>query len=266
MSSHIIALLTDFGYTDPFVGMMKGVILGIDPQARLIDLTHQIEPGDIVGGALALKQSLAYFPPGTVFLGVVDPGVGSGRAPVLVESGERFLVGPDNGLFYPAVEGAEFSVWRLDNPVYHLPRVSSTFHGRDIFAPVSAHLSRGVPPKELGSSLPGLLRLELPQPEREGNLLKGEVIQVDRFGNLLTNLTEADLGGEKIKTIRVRGVEIAGLSSHYSQVPPGGLLALMSSFSRLEIAANQGSAASILKAARGSKLEVEFKNRSSLKK
>lgn len=184
----LIALLTDFGARDPFVGIMKGVIAQIAPEARLVDLTHAIPPGDILRAALALWQAVPYFPQGTVFLCVVDPGVGTSRRGVLCHNDRATFIGPDNGLF-TFVTSPETPAWELANPDYQLPAVGSTFHGRDIFAPAAAHAALGAPPASFGSPVNQLTRLPDPRlaVSPDGALL-GEVLYADRFGNLLTSL------------------------------------------------------------------------------
>lgn len=258
MPANIIALLTDFGYPDPFVGMMKGVILGINPAVRLVDLTHQIEAGDIEGAAFILKHSLPFFPPGTIFLAVVDPGVGSARNPLLIESGGKYFIGPDNGLFYPALAPGAFKAYKLDSPQYHLKKISSTFHGRDLFAPAAAHLSLGVPPSELGGPVKEIVRLELPQAKPEGDFIRCEVVQVDRFGNLITNLEAGAVQNRQIKEIEIKDRVIRELCTHYAEKPAGELLAVWDGFSRLEIAVNRGNAAQLLGAGKKTRVVVKL--------
>jgi len=185
-----IVLLTDFGLTDPFVGMMKGVIAGIAPEARIIDLTHGIRPRDIFQGAFVLCRSVDYFPKGTVFCAVIDPGVGTARKPIVLKTRDFYFVGPDNGLLWPAALANNIeSCVCLDNPAYFLPQVSNTFHGRDIFAPVSARICLGTPVENLGSEMDTPVSLELPRPEPIGENLVLTVIDRDQFGNLTLNLS-----------------------------------------------------------------------------
>lgn len=187
----IIAFMTDFGLGDGNVGVLKGVVLGIVPDAHTIDITHDVAPQHVASGAWILAASYRYFPPGTVYIGVVDPGVGSTRHPIAVQAGDWFFVGPDNGLFsYVLAEQAVHQVVELSNPAYHLPQISSTFHGRDIFAPAAAHIARGVPLTELGPTidLATLQRLEIGLPKRQGEHILAHILHVDHFGNLITNI------------------------------------------------------------------------------
>src|SRR5580658_2581819 len=190
-----IAILTDFGYRDHYVGAMRGVIATIAPDARVIDLTHGIPPQQVIAGAIALRESWRYFPRRTIFLAVVDPGVGTARAPIAIETraGARF-VGPDNGLLSLAAnEAGPWRAVKLAAPRYRLTKVSTTFHGRDIFAPAAAWLARGDQVAKLGPRLAKIHELQLPQPLQDGRVLRGEVIYCDGFGNLVTNIDRAGL-------------------------------------------------------------------------
>ena len=187
----VIALLTDFGLGDGDVGVMKGVIATITPDVHIIDITHEVAPQNIPSGAWILAASYRYFPENTVFVCVVDPGVGSSRNAIAVHAGDRFFVGPDNGLFsYVLAQQTIHRTIVLSNPAYHLPQVSSTFHGRDIFAPVGAHLARGVALAELGTAIDPakLQRIDIEPPSRQGTDIYAYIIHVDRFGNLITNI------------------------------------------------------------------------------
>ncbi len=241
----LITLTSDFG-AGPFVGLMKGVILGIYPQVRLVDLCHDIPPQDVRAGALVLEQALGVFPSGSVHLAVVDPGVGTERRPLVVEALDMLFVGPDNGLFTPVLlADPSARAYVLDKPRYHRQPVSATFHGRDIFAPVAAHLTWGISPEELGSYIGDPIRLDWPRPYRREEILLGHVLGVDRFGNLQTNLSrwevEAFLAGRPAE-IQSAGLVIEGLSQSYGQAEPGAALALFNSLDRLELAVNRGSA------------------------
>src|SRR5262245_32283700 len=184
-----ITLTTDFGTRDWFVGTMKGVILGIKPRARVVDITHEIAPGDIRGGAFALMASCRYFPKGTLHVAVVDPGVGSRRRAIAVRTANSILIGPDNGVLSWALRGETIqSIRQLENRRYFLEPVSRTFHGRDIFAPVAAHLSRGVALERLGRELHDLVRLPWPEPVKQREEIRGEIVYIDRFGNAITNI------------------------------------------------------------------------------
>ena len=183
-----IVILTDFGTSDPFVGIMKGVIASISPGIPIIDLTHEIPPGDIRLGSIILWQSVSYFPKGSIFLCVVDPGVGTHRQPVILETGNYSFVGPDNGLF-SLVLSDPFRAWVLGNPDLALPDPRSTFHGRDIFAPAAAHAAQGVPGSEFGPKVKTLITDPAPVLESSSSRnLEAEVIHIDRFGNALTSL------------------------------------------------------------------------------
>jgi len=249
-----IALLTDFGYRDHYAGVMRGVIASIAPDAPVIDITHGIPPQSIVAGAIALRESWRFFPKRTVFLAVVDPGVGTSRLPVAIETraGARF-VGPDNGLLALAAEDAGIvRAVRLESERHRLPRTSSTFHGRDIFAPAAAWLSRGTSLRALGSPLESLRPLRLPQPVVTRNEIRGEVLYVDGFGNLVTNLRRSDLAhlqssfpGKQV-SVRIKAGAPMKILKTYGDAPAGTILATFGSFELLEIALRDGSAARTL--------------------
>jgi S-adenosylmethionine hydrolase len=187
----VVAFLTDFGVGDGDVGVLKGVVLGIAPDAHTIDITHAVAPQHIASAAWILSASYRYFPQGTVYVCVVDPGVGSTRRPIAIHAGDWFFVGPDNGLFsYVLAEQVVHQAVVLSNPAYRLPQISSTFHGRDIFAPAGAHIARGVALPELGPALdPATLsRLEMGLPKRQGGQISAHVLHVDHFGNLITSI------------------------------------------------------------------------------
>jgi hypothetical protein len=249
-----ITLTTDFGDHDPYVGIMKGVILGIAPDARIVDLTHQIPPQHIEDAAYALQSAHPYFPPGTAHVAVVDPGVGSDRRPLLVATDRNCFVGPDNGLFSFALELPGARAWVLDRPEYWLPSVSRTFHGRDIFAPVAAHLAAGIRPEALASPIDDPVRLPPTQPERLGNSeIAGHVIHVDRFGNLITDVPGTWLEGGAW-TCEIAGQVVRGPSLTYAAAPRGELLLLVSSNGTAEIAAREDSAAERLGVGSGTRV------------
>jgi S-adenosylmethionine hydrolase len=255
----MITLTTDFGYTDPFVGMMKGVILGIHPEVQILDLCHGVAPQNILAGALVLRHSLPYFRRGTVHVVVVDPGVGGARRPILIESDGHYFVGPDNGVFSLALEGKDPSCMvHLSNSRYHLTPTSTTFHGRDIFAPVAAYLSLGIPPPDFGERITTLQRLSWPGVVKDGRRLLGQVIYVDRFGNLFTNITErdlAELSGAR-STIRIGKISISGLVQNYASGEQGGLMAIINSWGLMEIALYKGSAQDQIRAEIGQRIKV----------
>jgi len=257
--SGIITLLTDFGTSDPFVGVMKGVILGINPWARCIDLTHAIAPQQIRGGALALRSAVPFFPAGTVHVAVVDPGVGSARRPILIEAEGGFLVGPDNGVLSLAAATLQRREARLiENERFFRQPVSHTFHGRDIFAPVAAHLSRGVMPAEFGPSLESTVELVLPAVRRSDSTLSGEVVYVDHFGNLVTNIAADALASFPAKTLSVtiKDTRVAGPVTAYAAVPQGTALAVVGSWGVLEVAVRNGNAAQMFAAGPGTPVTV----------
>ncbi len=242
MPSKLVVLLTDFGLKDHYVGVMKGVILDICPEVRFVDLTHEISPQNVREGAFVLGVSYHYFPKGAIFLGVVDPGVGTSRRGLLLKAGEYFFVGPDNGLFTWVVkkEGI-YQAFELSNPSYFRPEVSRTFHGRDIFAPVSAYLAKGISPEEFGPRLKEIIMLPWPEVEEGPSYLKGAIIHVDRFGNLISNIAAKQLR-RPVKRVLYRGLELPLLET-YALVSPGKPLALIGSEGLLEIAVCGGSAA-----------------------
>jgi S-adenosylmethionine hydrolase len=253
----IITLTSDFGLLDPYVGIMKGVILGIAPHARLVDLTHEIPPQQILEGIFALESAEAYFPLGTIHLAVVDPGVGSSRRALLVTTPRAAFVGPDNGLFSPFLDQAGAAAWVLDRPEHWLAEPSQTFHGRDIFAPVAGALAAGILPRELGSRVGDAVRVALPEPARGGNgEIAGCVMHVDRFGNLMTNVPGEWLAGGQW-VCQVGGAAIKGPSSTYAAVEPGQLILLVSSGGKAEVAMRDGSAAERLAVRSGAQVRLK---------
>jgi len=241
----LITLTTDFGLQDPYVGIMKGVIAGINPAVEVVDLTHGIPAQDIMACALTLRYSIRYFPHGTIHVAVVDPGVGSPRRPLLIECDGSFFIGPDNGLLSLAVgDETPAQIVQLSNPAYHLRPTSVTFHGRDIFAPASAHLSLGVPLDAFGERVENFIRLAIPEVICQGNEITGEIIYSDNFGNLFTNIEEHDLTGRPGKCFEIvlGKIRIAGVAPNYAAAGAGDLVAVINSWGLLEIAVNRGSA------------------------
>lgn len=252
----LITLTTDFGLKDPYQSAMKGAILSVNPDARIVDITHLVSPGNIVEGAFVLLASYAYFPDGTVHAGVVDPGVGGMRRPILVET-ERFLfVGPDNGLFSLVLRNERVKrVVHLAEEKYFRKEVSNTFHGRDIFGPVAAHLSLGVSPSEFGPEIHDILEISLPRPSVDLGVITGEVIYIDSFGNIITNIERGDaLSSGEDPEVELNNKVIEGLKRTYSEVTGGSALALISSSGFLEIAVNGGDAARLFNAQTGDKV------------
>jgi hypothetical protein len=250
MNRPIVTLLTDFGSRDPFVGIMKGVLLSISPEAQLVDLTHEVPPHAVMAGAFLLKSSIDYFPKGTVHLAVVDPGVGSTRKPIAIQSKGHYFVGPDNGLFSAALKE-----WGIDRAVelterkYQLVDLSSTFHGRDIFAPVTGHLAKGTPLAKLGKKMNHWVWREMPKPFKPSNRWMGEVLWVDRFGNLITNLEKKHI--PETFRLRIGKTVVLNLATHYAEVKRGTVVALFGSTGHLEISINGGNAAQKLGVAIG---------------
>ena len=251
--SGIITLTTDFGLQDSYVAAIKAVILSLLPEARLVDISHEVPAQDVAHAAFLLKSSALLFPAGTVHLAVVDPGVGSTRRAMAIAAQDHFFVGPDNGLFTDFL-GPSSQVVLLNRPEFFRAKVSATFHGRDLFAPVAAHLARGVELSSLGAPLADPVKLPRPQPKVLPDRIVGEVIHVDRFGNLITNIT-ADLIPPH-SFIRIKGKDIPGLSLHYQSAPAGTLLALIGSTNLLEISLPEDSAALVLKVRPGQTVEV----------
>jgi S-adenosylmethionine hydrolase len=258
-----ITLLTDFGTADYFVGAMKGAILSINPDARIVDITHEIPAQNIRAGAFTLSASYQTFPSGTIHVGVVDPGVGSARRPILVSGCNQLFVGPDNGLFSFIYErDAKARVFHLTNEDYFRQPVSATFHGRDVFAPVAAVLSKGVCPEQLGVEIKDYVRLDDLRPKRkDAQTLRASIIHIDRFGNCITNLTPEDIADEMIARgvrLSVNGREINSFRRYFAEETEdvGELFVITGSAGYLEIAAFRASAAQLLDAQPGQSIEV----------
>jgi S-adenosyl-L-methionine hydrolase (adenosine-forming) len=259
MPDPIITLTTDFGVESPYVAAMKGVVLGVNPAARLLDLTHQVPPQDVCCAAFFLAGAVPYFPAGTVHVVVVDPGVGSERAVLYVEAGDQRLLVPDNGCWTSLLKPGPPAprVIRVDEPRYWRQPVSATFHGRDIFAPVAGHLSLGVDPADLGPVVTGWVRLPEPPPPRPGmNSLTGQVVFVDHFGNLITNIPAENLQPPTLLCVGEQSRKRFRWVRTYAEATPGTLVALASSNGMLEVAVVQGNAARKLKAGVGTPVTV----------
>ena len=255
----IITLTTDFGLADPFVGVMKGVLLSIAPNANLVDITHDVCSYDVLEAALILDSSYRYFPHGTIHLVVVDPGVGSQRRPIAAASNGHFFVAPDNGVLSCVLHQESMSstpsvYWITNDSLFRRP-VSRTFHGRDIFAPVAAHLAQGTPIESAGPRIADFVTKPLPKPHWRDEKLIGTVLRVDKFGNIITNLRRADLGTNF--SIRVGGHSIERLYSNFSEADSEELFAFEGSTGYIELALNQGSASERLNVGRGAEIEVE---------
>ncbi len=242
MRNPIITLLTDFGTKDPYVGIMKGVILGICPHAHLVDLSHEVPPQAILTGSFLLQSAIDYFPKGTIHLAVVDPGVGSRRKTVAFKSQGQYFVGPDNGLIPAALKGWKIEqAVELTNKKYQLPNASSTFHGRDVFAPAAAYLAKGVPMVKLGKKTNNWVWGEIPKPFKTAKGWTGQVMWMDRFGNLITNLEKKHLPHPF--RLRVGKTVILSFINHYVEAKKGTVAGLIGSSGKLEISVNSGSAA-----------------------
>lgn len=256
--SRIVALLTDFGFKDSYVGVMKGVILRYAKSARIIDLCHNVLPQDVVEAAFVLSCSYNYFPEETIFACVVDPGVGSDRRILCMETPKYFFLAPDNGLL-SVLEGKEKSrkFYEVTNDEFFLKPVSATFHGRDVFAPVAGHLARGLDPSRLGPVTKRVATIDLDFPIRTPDgTLRGQVIYIDQFGNVITNITETALTGNQIvdrkaAVIVLQGHRIHGIAHTYADLAEGEIGCLMGSSGYLEISANRGSAQGRLQVNRG---------------
>jgi S-adenosyl-L-methionine hydrolase (adenosine-forming) len=259
--AHLISILTDFGTEDPFVGEMKAVIFSICPDATLVDITHHVERFNIQMGAFLLASSTPYFPAGTVHLAVVDPGVGGGRRPIAIETSRSFYVGPDNGLLIPAAKSEGIQrVYHLTNASLMLDKVSSTFHGRDIFAPVAAHLACGTPPKEVGDEVTDFVQLSYGEAQFTEHGATCKVIHIDHFGNVITSLSEEQL--EKLKpsgtfTVTLRRKRFsAKLVKSFSAIEEKQFGLIIGSHGFLEIATRENSASKRLKTKTGDTISI----------
>ncbi len=250
-SNPTIALLTDFSWHNWYLGVMRGVILKINPDARIVDLCHDVSSQDIKEGSFILDRSFRYFPPGTIFLCVVDPGVGGGRSNLIVKTEDYFFVAPDNGILTPVFEDEHImNVYDATLGEYTLELHGSTFYGRDVFAPLAAHLSLGVEPSDMGVELDKVLQIPLVKPHvASSGEISGRAVYVDDFGNIITNISEDYINrvfqgrvpGEKFM-IRVAGRRIHGLKEYYEQAKKGKLIALIDSWGYVELAVNRGNA------------------------
>ena len=267
----IITLTTDFGTSDAYVGVMKGVILGINPNAQVVDITHAVPPQDVHEAAFLIHSASPYFPRGTIHVIVVDPGVGSDRRAIVYQTERALFVCPDNGILTYLLQEIENdgkqaeNIVAIQNPAYCLPEVSRTFHGRDIFAPVAAHLSLGVTLTEIGPSVRDLVRLPMPTLEISDDKLTGKIVKIDIFGNAITNISESLLTSMKAVSteeissyeIRVGSVRLKGLNRAYAESKTGAPLAIIGSSGVLEIAVNGGSAEAIFGLKRGDTVVIQ---------
>lgn len=259
MANPLITLTTDFGLSDHYVGAMKGVILSICPSARIVDISHGVSAYEIGEGAFTLAQAYRYFPRGTIHVVVVDPGVGTTRRPILAQAAGQYFIAPDNGVLSMVYTRESHKVRAITNERYFLKPVSNTFHGRDIFSPVGAHLASGVKPARFGKTMEDYLRLTLDKPERTGRRVwTGAILKTDRFGNLVTNFPVADF-----PDLEKRGFEMAVgpqrvslLARNYAGCGPGELFAIAGSSGYYEISVGQSSAAKLLGCATGAPVEL----------
>lgn len=264
LNTPVITLTTDFGLKDPFVGIMKGVVLGINPEVRIIDITHGIQRHNITEASRVLAVSRKYFPPSTIHVVVVDPGVGGGRKPLLVVTGDHYFIGPDNGVFsavYDSTDPGFLKVIHLTEPHYFLPSIGSTFHGRDIFAPVAAWLSKGTDPDNFGVELDGYKKLSVAAPVLSEQSLTGEIVTVDNFGNAVSNITGDDLEILAPLASRERFNVISGsrqmaVLNYYAENDGSGPSAIINSFGHLELFVFRGSAADRFNIKTGDKITV----------
>ena len=259
----IVTLTTDFGLNDHFVGTMKGVILNIVPEAEIVDISHAVQPFDVLDGALTIAQSYSYFPTATVHVVVVDPGVGTARRPIIASSEQHHFVAPDNGvlsLIYAREE--RMRVRHVTSQHYFVHPVSNTFHGRDIFAPVAAYLAKRVDGEKFGEVVDDYVRFNAPKPKPiDARTMRGVVLKVDRFGNLITNITPQDVpmlfqqNAPQFKIV-VGKREISEIKSTYSEGEPGEIFGILGSMGYLEVATNRGSAAQAVGVGKGSDVSI----------
>jgi S-adenosylmethionine hydrolase len=265
--ANIITLLTDYGTRDSFVASIKGIILKTNPQAQIIDVTHEIAPQDIWEAAFTLKNVYNQFPKGTIHLAVVDPGVGSGRRPIIAVTESYYFIGPDNGLFSFIYREAErLRVHHITAAHYFTTASGQTFHGRDIFAPVAASLAKGVPSGYFGDEIADFIKLNVPTAKRTERTIDGHVVHIDRFGNLITNITAKDLqpllgeaGATSAVSVSLGGREVEGLKKFYAESPPGQPGAIVNSSGHLEIFLYRQNARQALAVKRGAAVRVTVK-------
>ena len=259
----VVTLTTDFGVRDPYVAEMKGVMLGVLPGLSLVDVTHDVDSHDVAAAALILDAASRFFPRGTVHLAVVDPGVGTARRALVVAADDATFVAPDNGLLTPIFARGPWRAFEASASEFRLPRVSRTFHGRDVFAPAAAYLAQGVAPERFGPRIDDPVRLSWPDVRTVSGAVSGVVVHVDRFGNLITSISAEAvdaLGSDASIHIAGRRLPLVGT---YADLPKGGAGALVGSSDRLEVAVREGSAAAVLRARRGTPVAVSRRMTSS---
>jgi S-adenosyl-L-methionine hydrolase (adenosine-forming) len=262
LADPIVTLTTDFGTSDHLVGSMKGVILNINPAARIVDINHSVVPFDILDGALSLLNAYRYFPPRTIHVIIVDPGVGTERRPILVSGEKHFFVAPDNGVLSPIYEREPCTVRHITAEHYFLNPISPTFHGRDIFAPTAGWLSKAFQTEAFGEVVTDFVRFTLPKAKSNGQAVKGVVLRADAFGNLMTNLTAEDMPAEVIDggeiKLAVGGKQVVKFARTFASGGPGEPIAFLGSVGYVEIAVNRGSAARTLGANRGAEVTLDL--------
>jgi S-adenosyl-L-methionine hydrolase (adenosine-forming) len=263
-ASRLVTLTTDFGSTDHFLGTMRGVILAVNPAAQVVDLCNAVNSFDVLDGAMTIAQAYRYFPTDTIHLVVVDPGVGTARRPLLVKTERHYFIAPDNGVLSLVMEKEERVLVRHITATHYFSQpVSNTFHGRDVFAPCAGWLSKGVEPEKFGDEITDYVRFALPRPKAVGERsMKGVVLKVDKFGNLITNLDGENAPGvfaadARVK-IRVGQMEVTSIRGTYAEGQAGEVFGVLNSMGLLEIACNRGSATQATKAGRGAEVVVEF--------
>jgi hypothetical protein len=259
MTRPILTLTTDFGLSDHFAGAMKGVILGICPAAQIVDISHGVTPFEIGEGAYLIAQAWPYFPKKTVHVVVVDPGVGTARRPILVEAGGHYFLGPDNGVLSMVYLHQKSKVRHVSNQKYFRHPVSQTFHGRDIFAPVGAHLAAGVSPARIGKLMHDYLKPEFEKPHRAGKRTWiGRILKIDRFGNIVTNFHVSDFGDLETRnfTLALGPQEVTVLARNYAECAAGELFLILGSSGYFEVSLSQGSAAKQVKCEPGAAIEL----------
>ena len=254
----IVTLTTDFGLSDHYVGVMKGVILGICPRARIVDISHEVTPFEIGEGAYVIAQAWRYFPKKTVHVVVVDPGVGTARRPILVEAGGHYFIAPDNGVLSMVYLAHASKVRHVTNEKYFVHPVSTTFHGRDVFAPVAAHLAAGVTPARMGKLVRDYLKPDFDKPQRAGKRTWiARILKIDRFGNIVTNIHVNDFGDLAARnfSLALGPVEVTALARNYSETGPGELFLILGSSGYYEVSLSQGNAAKLVKCEAGAAIE-----------
>jgi len=263
MPTKIITLTTDFGLKDPYVAEMKAVILSISPNAKIVDITHKIEKFNIRMGAYTLAAACPYFPKGTIHVAVIDPGVGTKREAILIQTRNGYFIGPDNGVLALAAKGQGIEhIYRIKNPKFMLPKISYTFHGRDIFAPAAAYLANGTLPSEFGPEIPEIVTPKFAKITKTKTMLTGEVIHIDGFGNIITNLREEDceiMGMKKTADLKLKDTRLKlKLCKAYSEVKARQPLVIIGSHNFLEISINQGNAAEKFQTRVGDKVRLYY--------